>query len=164
MSEGRINTAQWPQETKKSTSQIFLFSGPRAQTCPVPPTSLLMKSLLSDFSLSLTHEPSITISLPLSSWGEEWESGFGGHLEPSPGQPTPVPSPTFPSRALVSSVRWAWPSPHHQTQLWAAQWSSTSWFSGSNPQRWLQLNPAGHLQVKLDVSQMNFIVQIYSTT
>lgn len=56
----------------------------------------------------------------------------------------PSPSPTFPSRALVGSMRWAWSSPHHQTQLWAAQGSSTSWFSGSNPQRWSQLNPAGH--------------------
>lgn len=61
----------------------------------------------------------------------------------NPAQPTPVPSPTFPSRAAQGGH-----GPAHQTQLWAPESSSAVWFSGSNTQRWLQLSPARHLQMK----------------
>lgn len=76
----------------------------------------------------------------------------------NPAQPTPVPSPTFPSRAARGGH-----GPAHQTQLWAPESSSAVWFAGSNTQRWLQLGPV-RLKWNQDASQMNFLVQIYSTT
>lgn len=81
-------------KNRKSTSHIFPFPGSRAQICPVPPTRLFMKSLVSDSSLSSTHEPFFIISLiHLRGGVREWLWWPPG-IQPSPPQ---CPAPHFPA-------------------------------------------------------------------
>ena len=53
--------------------------------------SVLPMTVIGELSLPVlisTHEPFIVFFSPLSNWGREWWSSFGGHLASSRGQPT----------------------------------------------------------------------------